>query len=69
MEKLDVVCSFCGIIGSYNTIMNHINCDHPDTETDNFESHFGCSSVQEELQENSQIDQTDNSKSNIFCFL
>lgn len=62
---MDVVCSFCGIVGSYNTILNHINCDHPDPEINNFESQSGCNSVQE-LQESSEVDETDNSKSNIF---
>lgn len=65
MEKLDVVCSFYGIVGLYNTILNHINCDHPDPEINNFESQSGCNSVQE-LQESSEVDETDNSKSNIF---
>lgn len=65
MEKINIECSFCGIVGSYKTILNHINCDHPDPETNNCESQAGRSNVQES-QENSEVDETDNSKSNIF---
>ncbi|XP_071573553.1 uncharacterized protein [Temnothorax nylanderi] len=61
MEKINVACSFCGIVGSYKTILNHINNDHPDPETNNCESQAGCSNVQES-QENSEVDETDNSK-------
>lgn len=67
MEKISVECSMCGIVGSYETILNHISCEHPDPETNNCESQAGCSNVQES-QEKSEVDETDNSKSNIFVF-